>query len=233
MKNVNPLSVESALRTVAILGVGAVAAMITIFACTKIGQEPLQSVHGVDDYRRLLLQSPSVLRAVFAFDNAFIVFYSSVFVLLAIVCLREGAHRLVLAVALGALLLTGLLDMIENFHLMSLLASAVQGIPFSDGDIRFQSLETLLKFHMSYLGLFLLGFVIPRTTRSGRVLSWINWSVQLPVGILIYATPQRIVHALVLLRFSFFVVGLLLVAKLAHERMRRANTLPLHAGRVV
>jgi hypothetical protein len=69
-------------RITALAACAAVTGIIITFLVTHVGQDPLQFVHDVDDYQALLLQNPAALRVGLAFDNAFIVFYASMFVAL-------------------------------------------------------------------------------------------------------------------------------------------------------
>ena len=70
--------------------------MLTIFLVTGIGQDPLQFVHPAGEYTTLLLRNPTVLRAVIGLDDLFLVVYSAVFVLLALVLWEHRAARILL-----------------------------------------------------------------------------------------------------------------------------------------
>ncbi len=198
-------------RVCAWLACATVLGMIGIFFATGVGQDALQFVHTPDEYLRLLLANPGALRATVGLDNLFIVLYTTTFIALAGIITREGAPKLTLRIALGALLLLAVLDMVENFHFMTMLSAAELGIAPSSAEIRAQVWESLLKFHVGYLGLFLVGFAIPRETAGARLLSNLSWYVQLPVGVLIYVMPRAIGVPLVFVRFTYFVVALILV----------------------
>ncbi len=206
------ISIESMIRSCAVAAVAMVLGMIAIFFARGVGQDPLQFVHPPDEYARILLRDPPALRACLGLDNGFIAFYTATFVGLALVLARDGAPRALVGTALGTLLLLGLLDMFENFHFMTMLASAAAGAAPSAREIALQVWESLLKFHVGYVGVFLLGFALPRRTPAERALSFLTIYVQLPVGILIYVTPPAVALPLVFVRFSFFVAALSLVA---------------------
>jgi len=203
---------ERALRACAGAACAMVVGMLAIYLVTGVGQDPLQFVRPPDEYALLLTKSPTALRACLAMDNLFIVFYSATFVALGAILHRAGAARLILFTAVGLLLFLALLDMAENFHFMVMLARAEAGIPPSSEEIAAQVWESLLKFHVSYLGLFLLGLALPRRTPAERALSNLSLFVQLPVGVLIYVTPQAVSVPLVFVRFAYFVTALILVA---------------------
>ncbi|MEZ4364329.1 MAG: hypothetical protein R3B48_29410 [Kofleriaceae bacterium] len=208
------LSIERGLRIVVGLACAAVLGMLGIFVATGVGQDPLQYVHPPAHYRELLLAAPPLLRATLALDNLFVVFYATAFALLARLLLRAGADPMLVKVAIGLIALVAALDLVENFHFLVMLAQAEHGLRPSSSEIGAQVLESLLKFHVSYLALFLLSFVLPRTTRRGRLLANLGWFVQLPVGVLIYVAPAALAVPLVFVRFTYFVVALLLLAGL-------------------
>jgi hypothetical protein len=211
------VSMPQALRICAWLACATVLGMIAIFFTTGVGQDPLQFVHPVEEYARLLLKNPAALRACLGLDNFFIMFYSTVFVLLGLLLVRAGASRPLVAVALSLLFLLSLLDMIENFHFMAMLARAEQGSLPSPREIELQHIETLLKFHVSYLGLFVLGLALPRRTAAQRWLANLSCFVQLPVGVLVYVTPPALSLPLVFVRFGYFLVALILAGEAFHE----------------
>jgi heme A synthase len=95
-----------------------------------------------------------------------------------------------------------------------MLARAEHGLLPSSAEIGAQVFESLLKFHVSYLGLFLMGLALPRRSARERLLSNLCVFVQLPVGVLIYVTPPTMALALVFVRFAFFLTALLLVASI-------------------
>ncbi len=206
-------SVEKILRTVAWLACATVIGMITIFLTTGVGQDPLQFVHSSEEYGQILLRNPAALRATLGLDNAFIVFYSVTFLALGAILSRAGAARVLVRASVGLMMALALLDMVENFHFMVMLARAEKGMLPGDVEIGMQVWESLLKFHVSYLGLFLLGLALPRRTLEERALANLSLFVQLPVGILIYVAPAAIAVPLVFVRFSYFLAALLLVAR--------------------
>ncbi len=213
-RRLQSVRLEKALRVTALLACATVAAMLGIFLSTGVGQDPLQYVHSSEEYGRILLTSPTALRATIGLDNFFIVFYATVFVIQAVLLARWGANRALTSVALGLLIALALLDMGENFHFMVMLARAEHGLLPSPGEIGAQVFESLLKFHVSYLGLFLMGLALPRRSARERWLSNLCLFVQLPVGVLIYVTPPTMALALVFVRFAFFLTALLLVASI-------------------
>jgi hypothetical protein len=205
------IPLERLLRITALGACALVGAMVAIFVATGVGQDPLQFMHPPDEYGRLLLANPPALRATVALDNVFLVLYTTMFVALAGVLIERGANRGLVRFALGLLVALGLLDLVENLHFLVMLSRAELGIVPSADEICAQVMESLVKFHVSYLGMFALGWALPRRTAAQRWLANLSL-VQLPIGILIYVTPARVSLLLAFARFTYFVVALALVA---------------------
>jgi hypothetical protein len=206
------MSVESGLRACALAAAVTVVGMIGIFFVLGVGQDPLQYVHPAAEYSGILLKSPGALRAAIGLDDLFIVLYSSAFVLLATRLLRDGTAPALVWVPTVLLLGLAGLDMVENFHFLAMIARAELGLVPTDTEIELQVWESLVKFHVGYLGLFLLGFALPWSNVRARWLARLGWLVQLPVGVLIYVTPSFVAFPLVFVRFAYFVTALVLLA---------------------
>lgn len=211
-------ALERALRNFALLAAALVLGMLATFIGTGIGQDPLQYVHPAADYGQLLLRNPPVLRAVIGLDNLFAVAYSALFVLWGSLLWQRGAPRGLLLTGLALMLATGLLDLLENFHFLAMLAGAEQGHAPADAEIGWQALQSMFKFHVSYLGLLLLGLALPREGARQRVLSALMVFVQWPVGVAIYVLPQAAARPLVFVRFAFFLAAFALLASIHGRR---------------
>jgi hypothetical protein len=206
------VSLTGTIRYAAWLACAAVLGMIAIFFVTGVGQDPLQFVHPVEEYSALLLHNPAALRATVGLDNLFVLFYTTLFLASFVRLLQAGSPRLLVYASIGCILLLALLDMVENFHFLAMLGRAELGMAPTGGEIELQVWESLLKFHVGYLGVLLFGLAMPRQSRSARLLGDLCVWFQAPVGILIYVTPRFISFPLVFVRFSFFVAALLLSA---------------------
>lgn len=185
--------------------------MLGIFIVLGVGQDPLQYMHSSSDYAAILVKNPPALRAAIGLDNLFIVLYSTMFLALGMALWERTPSRLLLVAALS---LTGLfagLDLLENMHFLGMISSAVLGQDISQTHIELQVWESLVKFHISYLALFLLGFALPNNTRLEMALCFALRWVQLPIGLLIYLVPAELAKPLVFGRFTFFLVALLLL----------------------
>jgi hypothetical protein len=212
-----PLTIERLLVAAAVAGGLLVAGMLAIALVAGVDQDPLQVVRAVADYERVLLRDVPLLRAVLTLDNLFIVGYSTVFVTLGVLLVRDGANRALLYTAMAALGAAGLLDLIENLHFLVMLSAVEKGLGVNAGEIRWQAFESMLKFHISYAGLFLLGTVLPRRTMVEKLLAASLMFVQLPVGVLIYTVPP-LAPALLVVRTSSFVAGMAMIAVIYARR---------------
>ena len=129
----------------------------------------------------------------------------------------------IVAVALGALLLNGLFDAVENHHIIVMLHSAERGLPLWAPETQVQMIVSNLKFHCNYFGVFLMAFGFWRLAGLGRAIATALW-IYVPVGVLISVTPVELARPLVLARTAFFMAAFLMVAILflkgAKERIR-------------
>jgi len=141
---------------------------------------------------------------ILTFDNLFLMFYTAAFVFLAIELWDEDNIWLV-AVALGALVITAYLDLHENHDLLTQLTTALHGMPISLADLQERMIWSQLKFHSSYLGFFLFAFILHSDTKLEKFLKISLWFGYLPIGVLVYTFPHPIFD---LLRYFFMLAGL-------------------------
>lgn len=203
---------ERIVRSAALAAVVLVLAMIGVFAVTGVGQDPLQFVHPPAEYAAFLLKNPAALRATIGLDDLFLVLYGVAFFALGPVLRERGASPALVRAATVCFAAVVTLDLLENLHFLVMLANAENGVVPSVAEIGAQVLESAFKFHVSYLGLALLGLAVPRTNAPARWLANLSVFVQLPVGVLIHVTPPGVSFALVVVRFTYFLVGLALMA---------------------
>ena len=192
--------------------------MVGLFIVTGIGQDPLQYLHTQQDYGAILLKNPPVLRGAIGLDNLFIVLYSTMFLTLGVTLWQRTGPKVLLLAALGLMAVSGLMDLLENMHFLTMIAAALQGVSISQAQIELQVWESLVKFHVSYLGLFLLGFALPTETRLEKALCFAFRWVQLPIGLLIYLVPPALAKLLVFGRFTFFFLALMAIGSIFQQR---------------
>lgn len=181
-------------------------AMVTVTLITGASQEAFEITRPPAEYGAALLADAGALRVLFGLDAVFLVLYAALFVTFAMVIRNERNGALV---GLGAALVvaTAVLDMIEDHHILAMLAAAEQGELPGAGQIAFEHVLSQVKFHLSYLGLFLLGLALPRDRRIGRALANLLTVGTLSLGAVIYAAPASWLPALDLTRWIGFVIG--------------------------
>jgi hypothetical protein len=208
-------------RTLGILAALAgltVAVMVAGILTTRSSQDFFQSARSIEAYGAFVAapSGPSGVRLNLGLDNLFMIIYGAFFVVLA-VRLRGLLDPRLLGVALAALMLTVLLDSIENHHIMTMVHSLQAGLPLSPADGQLQMIASQVKFHASYLGVLLFSFGFLQLGRLGRVIAVALWCY-IPCGVLISVMPVEQTKALVLGRTIFFVAAFILSAVLFLSR---------------
>jgi hypothetical protein len=203
------MALNRTLATLAFLASAIVLVMVAAILVTGFSQEffelapsPLQVADALRDQPARALG----LRVNLGLDNLFIVVYSAFFVFLA-VRQRTLLSPATIAVALAALLLTALLDAIENDHILLMLHDFQHGAPISAEELQWQMVVSNLKFHASYVGAFLFAFGFYRLGGLGRVIAWLLWFGYVPLGMITFVVPVEIVAPFALARTVFFVLG--------------------------
>jgi hypothetical protein len=161
-------------------------------------------------YAASLLTKAGVTRALFGLDIGFLVLYTAFFAALADHLRKLGAPFVWLALA--AMIATALLDVVEDHHILSLLAVAEAGRPIEDGALVFQQTLSSSKFSVSYLALVMFGLAVPRDTRLGIALAVFLIVGTLASGVLGYAAPPAWREQLDGGRWIGFLLGFALAA---------------------
>jgi hypothetical protein len=207
-------SLDRVLAILATLAALTVAAMVVAILTTGGTQDFFQTARSVEAYSAYLA-TPLLalgLRLNLGLDNLFMIFYGAFFLVLS-VRLRTILDSRLLTVALAAMMLTLVLDGIENHHIMTMVHSIQHGLPLSVTDGQLQMIASQVKFHASYLAAFLFAFGFLQFGRLGRIIAVVLWCY-VPCGVLISVTPVESAQALVLGRTIFFVFVFILSAVL-------------------
>jgi hypothetical protein len=202
----------SSRRLALVLAVASTAVVITmgiVMMTTGASQEAHVFYQPPAAYAASLLAHPGALRLVFGLDVGFLVLYTTLFAALADHLARLG--RPFVRLALGAMIGTAVIDIVENHHILTLLAVAETGRPIDDGAIVFQATLSATKASFSYLALVLFGVAIPRDTRLGIVLAVFFIAGTLVSGVLGYAAPPAWRESLDAGRGIVFLLDFLLV----------------------
>ncbi len=191
-----------------------VLAMFLVTIVTGVSQEKFEVTQTVESYARNLIEAQNPLRLIFTIDLIFITVFTTLFVVLPQSLLKtdDKVTNAIATVALGAMLLCGFLDFYEDLHILTMLASALNSIRIEQSEISAQMLFSMIKFCLSYLSLFLLAFILPQKTLTEKLLKYSLWFFQLPIGVLVYTSPDAWQLPLNLLRFVFMTSGFFLLA---------------------
>jgi hypothetical protein len=171
----------------AIASTAVLVAMTVLARLAGVSQEAHEWYQPPAAYAASLLVRPGALRVLFGLDIGFLVLYTAVFAGLAHHLTRLG--RPFVWLALGAMIGTAVLDIVEDHHILTLLGVAEAGRPIDEGAIVFQQTLSATKFSLSYLALVLFGLAIPRDTALGLVLAVFLVVGTLATGVLGYAAP--------------------------------------------
>jgi hypothetical protein len=203
-----------------------VAGMVVAILATKGSQDFFQTARPVEAYGAYL-STPLValgLRLNLGLDNLFMLFYGAFFIVLS-VRLRDTLGPSLAGTALAAVMLTVVLDSIENHHMMTMVHSIQSGLPLSVTDGQLQMIASQVKFHASYLAVLLFSFGFLRLGKLGRIIAIALWCY-IPCGVLISVIPVEQAKALVLGRTIFFVFAFILSAVLFFSLAKKSAPTP-------
>ena len=187
----------------------ALLAMVAVSIVTGATQEAHEHYQPPVDYAATLLAHPGALRLLMGLDVAFLVLYTGFFAVLAAYLRGRGQSTWL---ALGALVAVTLLDIIEDHHILGMLALAEHGRPIDDAAIVVQDTLSATKFSCSYLAFFLFGLAVPRTTRLGWVLAIFLTLGTLVTAVVGVGAPPSFREAFDSGRWIGFLGGFVLVA---------------------
>lgn len=187
--------------------------MFVVTLLTGVSQEKFEITQTVESYTQNLIAAQNPLRLIFTIDLVFITVFTTLFVILPqYLKTGEKVSDAIANVAIGAMLLCGILDFYEDLHILTMLHNAVKNLPIEQSEISLQMTVSMFKFCVSYLSLFLLAFLLPNRTFAEKILKYSLWFVQLPVGVLVYTAPENTHLLFNLIRFGFMISGFFLLA---------------------
>ncbi len=212
-RTLNAASLDRALVWVSLLNALLVAALFASAILAGISQEPFQLARLPEANVQRLLINPMGLRINIGLDNGFIIAYSVFFTLLS-VRLRSVIPPMHVSIALGAILITAILDMIENHHILVMLFSAEQSLPVSASESQWQMILSSVKFHVSYVAVGLFAFGFYRLGGWGHVIAVSLALIYIPLGLAIYMVSPELARPLIISRTLLFIVSFLVTSLL-------------------
>jgi hypothetical protein len=187
--------------------------MFFVTLITGVSQEKFEISQTVESYTQNLIAAQNPLRLIFTIDLVFITVFTTLFVVLpSFLKTGEKVTDAMANVALGTMVLCGLLDFYEDLHILTMLHNAVKNLPIEQSEISLQMTVSMFKFCASYLSLFLLAFLLPARTLAEKILKYSLLFFQLPVGVLVYTAPENTHLLFNLIRFVFMISGFFLLA---------------------
>jgi len=200
----------------ALAAIGCLLAMIAVTLATGVSQETFEIVRSPAVYAADLVGHATAVRWLFGIDSAFLVLYAAFFVAFGR-RIATAETRTFVAIAIGALLLTALLDMVEDHHILAMLYGSELGSIPTAGELTFQHSLSQVKFNVSYLGTFFLGLAIPRGTIAGRILGLLLTVGTLVQSAWLYAAPVAMLPSGNLGRWIGFLAGFALAIRVSRS----------------
>jgi hypothetical protein len=205
------------------LAAGLLATLCGLVLVTGVSQQTFERFAPPTEYARALLAAAAPLRLIVAIDDVFIVSYIAATLLLC-AAQAERASKLLLSVVLGAALLGGTLDLIENHHILAMLTQAEFGGEPSSVEIGAQVVASSLKWMLGHAAFALLAFVLEAPERLRGVLRGTLLGVQLPLGALtLVVVHPGWLELLTWLRYGCLLGGFLSISWLTAGASRRSS----------
>lgn len=185
-------------------------------------QQAFEMMMTPGQYTSELVQHARALYMALIADNIFIILYVSMAYFL-IWTLRKEVVTPVCIAGLVLITAVGVLDFVENFHIYTLLHQytdpdwrqnpMITVVPAAE--IQWQASESMLKWHLSYLAFFLLGWMVPQTSIIGRIFRAAIWYWFIPTGIFLYFVARSDYEPFFQqIRFGNLLGGFILIALL-------------------
>ncbi|MCB1307638.1 MAG: hypothetical protein KDK30_05650 [Leptospiraceae bacterium] len=205
--------------TAFLAGLALLAMLLVSITHGGITAQAFEVVDSPESYAARILAVETPLRIILTFDNLFVVFYSAAFLFLAL-HLYTKRNRYIVYAATVAIMITAYLDFLENHHVLTLIASAWRELPISTEELKERMIWSQLKFHSSYLSLFLFGWILPGKTLLEKALKLSLLILFVPVGVLVYTYPESGSSIFQLLRYLLMWLGLWLLSWNYFYRLR-------------
>lgn len=195
--------------------------LVAISLVTGVSQQAFELFMNPTEYGAKLTTEATPLRLILGLDNIFIALYVSGVLLLIQRLNTKGNSGILPTVIAVCVLLAGLLDYLENFHILTMLTIAEQGIELNQAAIEGQVILSMLKWHLAYFAFFVLAFVIAAKSLSAKFFRFALLYIQMPVGIFYYITYETTTGDLFFYsRYLNLVVGFFLIAFFFWKRER-------------
>ena len=176
-------------------------------ALSGVSQQSFEWVAPAEEYGRRLVHDGPWLRWIIAVDDLFVAAYVLATVLLAERLHRERGRLLPTAIAVAGVT-AGVLDVIENHDLLTMLRWVETGGTLDDASIVARSVLSQTKWLLGHLAFVAVGVLWRGRTPADRVLIASLIGFQLPVGALCWTLEDpSSLAALIWIRYGAFLAG--------------------------
>lgn len=147
-------------------------AMFLLMRVTGTTQEAFEVVRPLPGYIADMRACEGSLRLLLAIDICFIASFTSFFIAWADRQLGDHAKPLAVHVGLGLMLAVAALDLLEDSHLLTMLREATTGDGggLAAASVRWQMVESNLKFAVSFIGIAVLALSWPNRTSAAAAI---------------------------------------------------------------
>ena len=194
-------------------------------AVVDVAPQRFEWFYELDQYTNDLRAASGLIKILIFFDNFFVLVYTTAVILL-VWGFRIGRPGYLCAIAAGGIVMTALLDYVENFHFVIMLRALDSAEPLTAAQVMFQMHASLLKWHAAYLSLFMLSFVLPQDSLNERVVVWSLRLLVPAVGHAVAVASLDVVPVLLALRTTVFVIGFAMMALIAWGRAQQQQGPP-------
>lgn len=222
LQNLSPRR-QNQLRTIQFSLLSAFVFTLILFlsAFSGVNQQYYELVGSVEVYSQSMAAQGVALKLILGLDNLFVPFY----VLATFFLTRIGSIRGVSKIFIFTpVLIAGILDYIENFHVLTMLHTIESAGEITWSQIEVQSVLSMLKWHLAYFAFFVLGLNWPGASFWDKVFRFALVFIQMPVGILVYIQPSPLWHSVFsLARYLNLLSGFIMISWLVYREYRKGE----------
>lgn len=179
-----------------------------------VSQQSFEVFAPPDAYAAALVEGAGALRFILLVDDVFVAAYMSATVLF-VAWIAERRPSSLLRIVLGFGVVAGLLDLIENHHILAMIRAAETGFVPSPGEIEIQMVASSLKWVLGHIAFAMIGLNLRGKSPLVRGFRFALVAIQLPMGVLPFTLVSPGLLAVVgWARYGNLLVGFALLAYL-------------------
>jgi hypothetical protein len=191
--------------------------MFTISLITGVNQQFIEVVQPYEAYMAALINGENWLRLILAMDGLFIASYWLLGIWLTLT-LWQDHLRFFLALSVGCISATAVLDVVENNEFLMYMDSLHHALAINPQNIQTLMVMSAMKWHFAYFAFLFLGFAFPQKSLQEKLAAGLMKYALFPVGILVHVLPASswlvVMH---LARFGLLAGILILLTLIARK----------------